>query len=329
MYNYQDYSGIYFGEILDGYPHGKGQKTYNFVGLSYEGEWKLGRKHGRGIITTIDYAIDLEFKDGVPTKVYRLIKPENNKAATLNFELPITSVRTGNHYTEILDLHSPKIYIFYCNLFGQMYFEGKIFETKLKNIKIFSHEFLEYFGESKNSYPQGFAQIDSDCFTYIGFNNNLILEGQGIKKFRTGCIYKGEFKKSMLNGEGEIINEKGSIKGVFKDNFPYGDALITYYGKTEKIFLEWNGFLLNMKHFTINKNSSKQIMIVLKSFIKIEDCVFEYNDGEVRCLKKSLISNELNHEQQEFNFNFKEFKSWKDFEARKKNKQNIQNDLLR
>ena len=55
----------YVGEFKDGKKHGKGTFTEIRYGVKYEGKWKNGRRHGKGIFTFPDGTVyEGRFKNG-------------------------------------------------------------------------------------------------------------------------------------------------------------------------------------------------------------------------------------------------------------------------
>lgn len=44
-------SGTYKGEVLDGLRHGCGRLTLADSGVIYEGQWRHGKRHGRGVLS--------------------------------------------------------------------------------------------------------------------------------------------------------------------------------------------------------------------------------------------------------------------------------------
>lgn len=69
MGDYSDEVGDYYGELKDGFPHGKGIKIYYDEGDSYDGFWEKGRKHGYGIEDFNEFKLKIKYFHGIPVKI--------------------------------------------------------------------------------------------------------------------------------------------------------------------------------------------------------------------------------------------------------------------
>lgn len=325
MYTYKDSTGFYFGQTLDGYPHGKGKKVYNMIGVSFEGEWIKGRKHGRGILVSKNFTLDLEFKDNLPVKVMNLNMSGEIPSFINTLHIPFHSISCGNYYYEILDIQNPLIVYFYCGNNAKVLFDGNIFTTQLKNPKLFVSNMFKYVGETKDSECFGYCQIETDYFTYTGFNKYLILEGKGTKVYKNGKIFRGEFKDNELNGECEILHAGKAIKGNFIKNLPNGDLLITLNGITEKIKFSISDSVVEILFKSANSRLNYQQLIdEIKLLMNCEfDYYLKYKSGKVSCTSISKITNRIAYkENSDISFkSIKGLKNWREYEKKEKGDQ--------
>ncbi|OMJ87827.1 hypothetical protein SteCoe_10391 [Stentor coeruleus] len=313
MNYYSDSAGNYYGETNINIPHGKGKKVYA-NNLIYEGEWKQGRKHGKGIIKTSNEIFALLWNEGLPTKIIKIINLENNYKSINTLEINIFPVQYGDYYAEICDTENSKKYYFYLDSYGNIAFKGRLFTTPLKNFKNILTEELSYTGETKDYSPFGYAHMITDYFDYIGYNNYLILEGQGTKMYRNGIIYKGYFVDDFLNGEGEIINGNSSIIGTFYENKPVGEVLVTINEKINYIYINWDNGRLGVRCNSELKDILKEIIGFIEiSMIIYDDIHLKFIDGEIfyDCYKNMP----RRIKDKEKKYDFKGYKNWKVYES--------------
>lgn len=311
--NYSDTAGTYYGEISLGIPHGKGIKVYA-DNLIYEGEWKQGRKQGKGTIKASNQIFELLWNEGLPIKITRITNLNNKYSCTNILELNIFPILYEEHYAEICDNENPKKYYFYLNTNNYIVFEGELFTTPLKDVNNLISENFSYTGETKDQNPFGYAHIITEYFYYIGFNNCLTLTGQGTKVYGNGTVYKGLFDDDFLNGEGEIINKEASILGTFCENKPVGEVLFTFNGEMHHLFISWIYGTLNIRcNFDI-KDTLKEIIRCIEFMMMIYyDVHLKYINGKI--FQKFYRNKPKLLKDKRKNYNFKDFKSWKDYES--------------
>lgn len=281
MHSYYDMPERYYGETIEGYPHGKGTKIYPQF-FEYEGQWEYGRKHGRGILRSPVMELDLEYSCGIPVKVHRASYDLSPKSYTYVFLKLVQLVNEGKYYKEIFDFEH-KCYYIYNKKLGVFAFDGKVFDKELNNFTKYSSDSIEYIGESQdNKIPYGFCEINTKYFTYIGYTKHLILEGQGEKVYLNGTAYKGNFHNNYLSGEGEISNKIIRIKGNFVNNKPSGRVHIRYLDQDFRatVTFENNIFkvLVDAADIKYLENIKNELKILLSS---LEDIYLKYDNGYV------------------------------------------------
>ena len=218
VFNYPDKK--YSGEWKDGKREGRGISILN-DGTKYVGEWKNDKPNGQGSTTSTYNYFSIKFvgqwKDGKP-----------NGQGTLKC-LPVGRKKTGEWdaktYTGEWKDGLLKIKIENGNeAFVQSEFCG-IYEGELKDGSANGQgtqtypDGTKYVGEWKNDVPNGLGtQTFGDGKKYVGEWKNGKPNGQGTFTWKNGDKYIGQLKDGKLHGKGVYTFQDGKIlNGVFKD----------------------------------------------------------------------------------------------------------------
>jgi len=225
----------YEGESIDNIPDGIGILTHA-NGTIYKGEFKNGIKHGKGIMNEVNGTVyNGEFNNGL-----------YNGKGTIHYVGNITY--TGdfiNGYPEGIGIMNSKGYIY----------KGE-FKKGLRHgrgILTYPDGLQEYDGEWSHNefYGNGVMTINYDEYKGKWMYN---LPVETFEVVGLGYKYSGEIKKVTENiyvkeGNGKLINEKGTYEGKFKNDdflgYHYkdmnGNTYVGYNFKNNEIF--GNGYI--------------------------------------------------------------------------------------
>jgi len=177
---------------------------YEFPRISYRGEWKDGKFHGKGILKEAWGAFYFgEFKNNLADGYGRQEDPSgmyfegeikndllNGKGVYVQADGSIYEGQFKDHFLEGKGIVK--------------YIDGRTFEGNFIKDKL--------NGKGKISYKDGSFQE--------GFFKNDKLHGKGIETFKDGTVIKGIFVDGLLNGKGKEISSNGD---VYEGNFSKGE----------------------------------------------------------------------------------------------------------
>lgn len=327
MGDYSDEIGDYFGELKDGFPHGKGIKMYK-NGTAYEGNWDKGRKHGLGILDTCYCKVQIKFSYGIPRKILNYpIKKVTNKTEIL-LDLFENHLPVGNYYKEIGATENSRLgntYVLVYNpITDKISFRSKL--LKIDNFKFIYgiSSIFDYIAQKCENEIKGMFELNTFFFSYIGNGKELIPEGQGKLYFSDGSKISGNFVNGILAGFGKFINKDFRIDLNFIDGIPCGNFEFIYQGIAGVILINDMRLYLNCQSFESNniKKTLKELVLpLLENAMKFKelftiDSILRARYGKIVSLIKR--GNDFYYDKKpESSLDFKGYKSWKEYENKK------------
>jgi len=227
----------YKGDIVEGKKEGFGKYVY-VNGATYEGEWKDGKRHGKGIFIPADGGdvYDGQWKNGKREGKGRF-KFQNGDEFEGDY---VNDRREGMgvyRYSNPHDVYEGEfkndlkhgVGIFKWSNGDEYSGEWKEGEVDGKGLMKYSNG-NSYDGEFKGGKKNGKGTMkfaNGHFVEYIGDFLNGYFEGNGSLRYRNGDLYTGQFKKDMREGEGklDIMHEKklrASYEGSFKHDKMHG-----------------------------------------------------------------------------------------------------------
>ncbi|KAF0978406.1 hypothetical protein FDP41_002226 [Naegleria fowleri] len=182
-----DDGSIYEGEVKNGLRDGYGIYTSGDLLSKYEGYWKQGQRHGKGIMY---YSADEKYEGNFT----------NNKRDGYG----VMHYKSGNYYEGQWQENKRSGY-------GVMHWTTDPLE-------IYEGEWLNDLphGNGKHTYLQASGK---KCNYYEGSFVEGKREGQGTFHYADGSSYSGEWFNNLKHGEGVFYYLNGSIqKGVWKED---------------------------------------------------------------------------------------------------------------
>ena len=215
--------GVYYGDMENNIPHGHGIKYYinDFI---YDGDWFKGRKHGYGVITKDNLKAEVEYDQGDLVKVTKV--HNNDSSDIIGIPIWTIDIKIENYYIEVKNPEVTFKYAYFDK--GRMRFEGKCFNSKLKNLRLAKsvNGGMTYFGESDRHHNcTGYGEIEHRLYIYWGYVIEFVPNGSGVKVYKSGKRLEGEFKNGVLSGKGKISLNGMSIEGEFIRDQPVSDIL--------------------------------------------------------------------------------------------------------
>ena len=201
-YTFPENGAIYYGELKDGKPNGKGKTTFKY-GDTYEGEYVKGKFQGYGVFT---------FRDGE--------KYEGNW-----YQDHLHG--HGIYYFANNDKYEGQWYMDFQQGDGTMYYyNGDKYTGEWKQDK---REGQGRYTWANNSYYDGSWVNDkksgkgvfvwSDGSSYEGYMDNDMRNGEGKYTNANGDIYTGEWKDDMMHGKGTYKSKRGDY---YEGDYSYG-----------------------------------------------------------------------------------------------------------
>lgn len=193
--NYTD-GRKYVGEWKDGKYHGQGTIT-SADGIKYVGEWKDGKINGQGTFT---YANGKKYVGEWKDNKY-------NGQGAITFA-------DGNKYVGEWQNHKYNGQGTFTNVDGRKYV-GEWKDNKFNGQGTFTNaNGRKYVGEWKDGKKNGQGILTfangKKYVGYVGEWKDDKLNGQGTFTFSDGRIYTGEWKNSKQHGQGTLIESNGS-----------------------------------------------------------------------------------------------------------------------
>lgn len=315
---YEDLSGIYNGNLNNlGYPEHYGQKNYH-DSSTYSGHWRMGRKEGEGIFHTKTYKIKLEYRQGIPYKLLKVISPTHISGSYKTFVFNTASILIGDHWEEVpissqdQDDHTYTVY--FSN--DKMRFDGLFFKVPFKNLVEWTNEFISYYGECDEYYnPSGYAEIQYPLFTYIGTNLHFRPHGYGLKKHTNNWFEEGNYKQGLINGDCIIIKEGYSLK-IHCHHGMIQSGTCSHNKKSLRITYESNKIVFR-NHENIQNDEH-----IRKTFSEIANYIDDMKLDENEILIHASIEDFRKNAKTQVDmsgkilrkYNFKTFSNWKEYE---------------
>ena len=166
------------------------QRRTHRDGSVYEGQWKKGKRHGHGKMTTRRWCFEGKFKDGK--------RDGHGKSTDLNGTFYEGEFKDDKRHGE-----------------GKLTFaDGKVYEGGFKDGGM--------HGQGKMTSPDGTV--------YEGEWRDGKRHGHGKMTFADGkVLYEGEFKDGMRHGHGKMTEADLPVyEGEFKDGKPHGHGTVTW-----------------------------------------------------------------------------------------------------
>ena len=207
------YRGSFLGNPNDGYVrNGSGDEFDKNDMLMYSGEWKNGKREGKGLFyVNGDVRYSGEWRDNSPNGVGKLYTTDGKVAYEGPWKNGYHTIKKGIAIS-YLTLCKKE---FYNN--GSILYEGEWNDFK-------------YEGKGKLYYRNGIIEYEGNFF-------NGLRSGLGKEYFVSGGLkYEGRFVKGLHQGSGKLYNENGHIK--YEGSF-IGDM----YDRSGKLYNE-NGHIM-------------------------------------------------------------------------------------
>ncbi|OMJ90336.1 hypothetical protein SteCoe_7364 [Stentor coeruleus] len=315
---YSDQSGTYNGDLnKEGYPNLHGEKYY-YDSSTYTGHWKMGRKEGVGILTTNSYKIKLEYRQGIPYKLLKLISPLHISGTYKTFLFQTASILVIDHWEEVpvsvQDQNDHSYIVYFSN--DKMRFDGLFFKEPFKKLVEWTNDIITYYGECDECYnPSGYAEIQYPYFTYIGLNKNFRPNGFGYKKHINDLFEEGNYKESLMNGDCVIKKQEYFFK-VHCHNGIIQSGFFNHNGKSIKITCKSKRIVFNstegVENYDFVKKTFTEIMDYLNDTkIYENEMLLHVSTEDFRKNAKTQVdmSREIFRK-----YNFKTFGNWKKYE---------------
>lgn len=185
---------VYEGEVADGLRHGFGTLRHDPSGLSYVGNWLMGKKHGKG---RMDYDSDgRSFYDG-------------DWFDNLKHGWGVRQYESGNVYEGMWYKHERQ---------G----EGKMVWRDRKGGKeMYIGQWEAGIQHGKGKHVWYYKRVTSSQYpirnSYEGEFIRGARNGQGMFFYASGAIYDGSWKDNLKHGRGKFVFKNGRIyEGVFE-----------------------------------------------------------------------------------------------------------------
>ena len=202
--------GVYEGQFRNMKKEGKGKMIFN-DGRIYDGEWKNGLYHGKGIYTNcFDSKIEKyegDFKNGKAEGkgIFYCANGDRYEGDIVKWDREgkgIYYYNNGDKYEG--DFKNNSI-----NGYGKyLYKNGNIYEGHFENAKANGYGISIYnYGPNKGN-------------RYEGNHKNWNKDGKGIFYYNNGDIFEGEFKNDKKDGKGILYYKNGDweIGNYIEDN---------------------------------------------------------------------------------------------------------------
>ena len=187
----------YQGETNDkSIPHGQGFHTFP-NGSTYEGEWKEGKRHGKGKWRDVNGAY-----------------AEGEFVNDILFDGRIKMAEEEDGYIEGLMTNGLPTGEVRVVLFESVDYRGEVD----KNFRYHGHGLIRYLGDQENG--RDFAGCE-----YEGEFKNGKKSGRGIYRWPDGLVYEGEFYNDWINGSGTLELPGAVFEGTWVDGARNGPGV--------------------------------------------------------------------------------------------------------
>ena len=259
----------YMGEVKEGLRDGVGTYVCEKKGISYEGEWKKGTKHGKGKLTKKDMIYEGEWSNGIINGKGKCRWLKNNNYYDGMF---INGLLSGNGFLVWNSVNEKYIGGWLDNkqsgIGMQIWYEPK------GEIKLLRNRYVGYWREGKrNGYGVFFYANGSK---YEGYWEDDSKKGFGIFSFLDRSMISGIFDKDRLITPIDITKEpaianKGS--GTTSNNNSMIKDNNTSYNKLKKVLKS------NITHSVVSSDTNTNSNVTL--------------DEKKRNILKQLSSNKI------------------------------------
>lgn len=211
-------TGEYYGGLYNNMPNGQGTKKF-YDNSIFTGTWNMGTIY-KGILKTNNFEIEVEYENGNPYKLLKVLEPSFIIGTSKTFTFPIAFKQGYNCWEEILPSDKKLTYTAYFSQ-GCLKFDGILFQTPLKNIIEWDNGLIIYYGEYNNrSLPEGYCEINFPYFRYLGLNKHFKPHGHGKKYYKNGIYEEGIYENCELNGWKKICQNDLQSTIYFCQNHP-------------------------------------------------------------------------------------------------------------
>ncbi|KFH03445.1 MORN repeat-containing protein [Toxoplasma gondii VAND] len=235
---------VYEGSFVDGRAEGRGKIRSLHTGAEYEGEWRAGLRHGKGVLRLprptpgTQIVIAATFKDGFAScssgKIdLERVSFEDTKEMERRVErdtVPFTSYVGGLH--EGLP-HGTGVMVFDNFIYeGDFFAGGRDGRGVVKDIR--KKGLTRVDGPWKDDVPHGRVSrvVYPDDSIYGGDFVHGKREGHGIFMRNNMVVYDGLWRDDVPDGRGTLVNEEGTYEGEVCRGKRHGKGRFTFFRET-------------------------------------------------------------------------------------------------
>ena len=262
----------YFGEILNGKPHGNGKLLY-LNQDEYIGGFKKGLFHGKGVFNYRNGdQLEAQFKAGFANGQGKLTYTEGgyykgefkdgyfNGQGTLYYR---NGTKYTGHFSEGIQ-HGLGKYT---------YANGEIYDGSFENAELVFGIHIDsngntYNGEFKHSLYHGEGKFTKeDGSVFLGQFDAGFLEGEGEHYLADGSYYQGQFKSSLYHGQGKYTTtDKKRYEGEFEYGLYHGAGKYTYKNREGELITQEGQWKWG-KYIDENRDSSENTNLTADSVL--------------------------------------------------------------
>ena len=205
---------VYVGEFKDLYPHGKGKLTFD-NGATYEGDWDMGKRHGKGIYKNITYtppcSCDKQCSKCQPTKVTMIYEGQW-----------VNDHQTGVGTIKVINYDTQELSFMYK---GSM--NGNVKSGIGSGVHIGG---LVIEGEYKDNLANGKCKMlhTKRGWFYEGEVRNGKRHGTGTMYAADGSVIQGVYHQNVLTGHARIVHDGNVFEGMLVNDKAEGMGKHSY-----------------------------------------------------------------------------------------------------
>ncbi|CBZ50132.1 putative MORN repeat-containing protein [Neospora caninum Liverpool] len=236
---------VYEGSFVDGRAEGRGKIRSIHSGAEYEGEWRSGLRHGKGVLRLprptpgTQIVIAATFKDGFAScssgkiDLERASFCEDTKEIERRVEgdiVPFTSYVGGLH--DGLP-HGTGVMVFDSFIYEGDFFAGcREGKGVVKDIR--KKGLIRVDGPWKDDVPHGRVSrvVYPDDSIFGGDFVHGKREGHGTLIRNNTVVYDGLWRDDVPDGRGTFVNEEGTYEGEIRKGKRHGKGRFTFLNET-------------------------------------------------------------------------------------------------
>ncbi|KEP63313.1 UNVERIFIED_CONTAM: MORN repeat-containing protein [Hammondia hammondi] len=235
---------VYEGSFVDGRAEGRGKIRSLHTGAEYEGEWRAGLRHGKGVLRLprptpgTQIVIAATFKDGFAScssgKIdLERVSFEDTKEMERRVErdtVPFTSYVGGLHDGVP---HGTGVMVFDNFIYeGDFFAGGRDGKGVVKDIR--KKGLIRVDGPWKDDVPHGRVSrvVYPDDSIYGGDFVHGKREGHGTFMRNNMVVYDGLWRDDVPDGRGTFVNEEGTYEGEVCRGKRHGKGRFTFFKDT-------------------------------------------------------------------------------------------------